>query len=321
MLETNLITETYRQDIISGLKSRGKYIPSKYFYDDEGSRIFQEIMRMPEYYLTDCEFEIFKQNKDDILERLNTDGNFFDLVELGAGDGLKTSVLIDHFMSRQIRFKYVPVDISEEALAVLTRKMETKFPTLTINDQVGDYFEVLGDLNYCDGCKKITLFLGSNIGNYTDQEALGFFNHLSTVMKEGDMVLTGFDLIKDPEIIMEAYDDPHGYTRDFNLNLLARFNRELGANFSIADFEHKPVYDEKENAARSYLKSLREQEVFLKELELTIHFEKDELIYTEMSKKFSPELIEQLANKSGFKVVKNYFDRRKYFIDSLWEKL
>ena len=174
-METIQVKTTFSEDIRTGLASSLKHIPSKYFYDENGSRIFQKIMRMPEYYLTDCEYEIFRDFPHEIFQLIKPEKGWFDLIELGAGDGLKTSLLISHFLEEKAHFKYIPVDISVDALLNLVRKLRLSFPGLLVSEVAGDYFEVLRDLNFCDDCRKVSLFLGSNIGNYTREETLAFF--------------------------------------------------------------------------------------------------------------------------------------------------
>lgn len=321
MQEISVVSDTLKRDIEAGLSASPKYIPSKYFYDDEGSRIFQQIMRMPEYYLTDCEYEIFEKKKDNILNSIRLDGEAIDLIELGAGDGMKTSLLIDHFIRSGVNFKYVPVDISEEAITQLVNKMETNFPGIELSEQIGDYFEIMSELETCKDCKKVALFLGSNIGNFSEQESISFFRQLNSVLERGDMVLTGFDLVKDPELIRKAYDDPNGYTRKFNLNLLERLNHELGANFEVENFLHCPVYDPQEKTAKSYLMSSEKQEVYFSELDRSYQLGKWESIFTEMSRKFTGDDIQKLAGITGYKVEKNFYDEKSYFVNSLWVKI
>ncbi len=321
MQETTVITETYKNEIDQGLSSDPKFIPSKYFYDNQGSRLFAAIMRMPEYYLTDCEYEIFRDQSESILRDVFQEENKLDLVELGAGDGLKTSLLIRSFLDIGVTFKYIPVDISEQAIATLVEKMRTNFPELKINELRGDYFKVLHDLNFCDACKKVVLFLGSNIGNFTNSGAINFYNHLSSSLKKGDLVLTGFDLVKDPGVILKAYNDEAGITRDFNLNLLHRFNRELDADFNVKGFIHTPVYNPVDKAAKSYLVSTEKQSVHFGALDKTYHFERWEAICTEMSIKFTPGDIHKLAERTGYRIVRDYWDSRGYFVNSLWEKI
>ncbi|HYW95490.1 MAG TPA: L-histidine N(alpha)-methyltransferase [Bacteroidales bacterium] len=320
-MDTLQVKTIFSEDIRTGLSSFPRYIPSKYFYDDEGSRIFQKIMRMPEYYLTDCEYEIFRDNARDFYELINPDNRRFDLIELGAGDGLKTSLLISHCLEVQARFKYVPIDISVDALLNLVKKLRLSFPGLVVSEIAGDYFEVLNDLNFCDDCRKVNLFLGSNIGNYSHGESVGFFRQLSSVLNPGDIVITGFDLVKSPDIILDAYNDPHGYTRDFNLNLLSRMNYELGADFNPSNFIHTPVYDPAEQTAKSFLVSTRNQDVHFEALDFTAHFNKWESIRTEISRKFTFDEIDSLAEKTGFRPLKNFTDKKEWYVNALWKKI
>jgi dimethylhistidine N-methyltransferase len=308
-------------EIRIGLSSYPKYIPSKYFYDDEGSKIFERIMRMPEYYLTDCEYEIFNIHKEKILDLISGKRESFDLVELGAGDGLKTNILIKHFLARNASFKYMPVDISGQALDTLVEKMKTSYPEMVIAGVAGDYFKVLSDLSYCKDCKKVVLFLGSNIGNYSHEESLEFLAQISARLDKGDMLITGFDLVKNPGTILLAYDDPHGYTREFNLNLLRRLNREMNANFDLSGFKHYPFYDAGTASARSFLLSTAKQEVYIEAIGQSFNFEEWEPIQTEMSRKFTLNSISDMAIKSGFRTIRNFFDHRNYFVDALWEKV
>lgn len=312
--------KTFMEDVRKGLSSPQKYLLSKYFYDEEGSKLFQQIMAMPEYYLTRKEFEVLDNNKENIYRDINGKDKYFALIELGAGDGLKTSLLLENFMKQKAEFKYVPVDISEDALNDLVSKIEKDFPELELTGISGDYFEVLSDLNYCDSCKKVILFLGSNIGNYNKDESIDFFLKLSEGMNAGDMILTGFDLIKNPQLIMDAYNDKAGITREFNLNLLRRMNRELGANFKTDLFLHHPVFDPKTASAKSYLLSTVKQSVYFESMNSSINFEQWEPIFMEESRKFSLPQIADIAAKSGFELIRNYQDSRNYFSDSLWVK-
>ncbi|HSK73001.1 MAG TPA: L-histidine N(alpha)-methyltransferase, partial [Pyrinomonadaceae bacterium] len=227
---TAIEQNAFAQDILKGLSAEPKFLSSKYFYDDEGSRLFQEIMKLPEYYLTRAEFEIFETRTGEIFRAFNADDAGFDLIELGAGDGTKTAVLIDYFLKRNADFTYFPIDISAEALDALTAKFKSDFPDLSINARNGDYFKILESLKTDSDKKKIILFLGSNIGNFRRAESIAFFRHLREVMNETDLLFIGFDLQKDPRVILNAYDDAKGVTAAFNLNLLRRVNRELGAN-------------------------------------------------------------------------------------------
>ena len=329
----------FAEDVLTGFSSTPKTLSSKYFYDDEGSRLFQEIMKLPEYYLTGCENEIFLKQPDEIF-RAFSDGNgnenrpvsisdsnpkskiqnpkSFDLIELGAGDGTKTAVLIDHFLKQNADISYSPIDISQEALDALSRKFSDEFPSLKVKPQNGDYFQILKSLKNGSGSRKILLFLGSNIGNFSRQQSLDFFANLRGVMNDNDLLFVGFDLQKDPSVILRAYDDPAGVTAAFNLNLLKRINRELDADFDLDKFSHYAVYRPVECAARSFLISRENQTVNIGVLNRTFHFDQWEAIFMEISQKYSLSMIGEIARESGFEIKQNFFDSRDYYCDSLW---
>lgn len=318
-MEQIAIQTEFAKDTLEGLSARPKFLSSKYFYDDRGSKIFQDIMRMPEYYLTDCELEIFQTQKQDILDGFTKQNSNFELVELGAGDGLKTKVLLSHFLNLGVDFKYTPIDISGEAIKSLVDDLDDELPDLKVNGRIGDYFDLIGDIKVNGYARKIILFLGSNIGNYSDQESLDFLNRLKAIMNPQDQVFIGFDLKKEPQIILNAYNDSSGHTAAFNLNLLQRINRELDADFDINYFRHQEVYNSITGTAKSYLISRKHQKVNIKSLDKTIWFEEGERIFTEMSQKYDLKMINDLAEKSGFEIVRNYFDQRQFFVNSLWK--
>jgi len=318
-MEQQISITEFEKDILQGLSSSPKHLYSKYFYDDEGSRIFQDIMGMPEYYLTNCELEIFNTHKGGILSHLPK--SHFELIELGAGDGLKTKILLSYFLKQQVDFKYIPIDISKDAVKKLLITLKKELPMLNVDGQIGDYFKLIGDLNTNDKSPKIILFLGSNIGNFNQNKALAFLHELKAVMHSKDLLLIGFDLKKDKDLILKAYNDPHGHTAAFNLNLLRRINRELNADFTLNDFQHIETYDSESGTAKSYLLSLKKQEVFIRKLMKNISFNKGESIYMEMSQKYDHEMIDNLAKSSGFEVIKNYHDSQNYYSNSLWRVL
>lgn len=309
---------TFADDVLRGLSATPKFLSSKYFYDDEGSRLFQQIMDLPEYYLTRAEFEIFSTKTQEIFQAFTTASAEFDLIELGAGDGTKTAVLIDYFLKQAADFSYLPIDISQEAVNSLTEKFKNEFPTLSINPQTGDYFRRLETLKTESKRRKIILFLGSNIGNFSDEQARDFFGQLRHVMNDDDLLFVGFDLQKDPRVILQAYDDAQGVTAEFNLNLLTRINRELGADFNLPDFSHYAIYRPNECAARSFLISRKTQTVHIEALNKSFDFAAWEPIFMEISQKYSLQMIENIAEASGFRVAKNFFDSKHYFVDSLW---
>ncbi|HRI02656.1 MAG TPA: L-histidine N(alpha)-methyltransferase [Pyrinomonadaceae bacterium] len=308
----------FADDVLRGLSATPKELSSKYFYDDEGSRLFQEIMKLPEYYLTGCENEIFSTQTSEIHRAFANGDNAFDLIELGAGDGTKTAVLVDHFLKQNADISYSPIDISQEALDALTEKFEREFPALRMNAMNGDYFKILESLRSANGRRKVLLFLGSNIGNFSAEQSVAFFRSLREVMSDNDLLLVGFDLQKDPHVIANAYDDAAGVTAKFNLNLLTRINRELGGNFDLGKFTHYANYRPIEGSARSFLVSREKQTVRIDALGRDFEFDPWEAVFMEISQKYSLKMIEELAKNSGFKVKQNFFDDKNYYCDSLW---
>ncbi len=312
------MNNTFAQDVLNGLTSDSKYLSSKYFYDDNGSRIFQEIMEMPEYYLTNAEFEILSLQSKQIVEALKF-SEPFNIIELGAGDGFKTFKLLEYLVSKKIRFNYVPIDISQEAMDLLSERLEKRLPGIVIKPKVGDYFEILKQNKKSD-FPSLLLFLGGNIGNYKHDKAKELLRLFHTNMKIGDKLLIGFDIKKNPIIIHNAYYDIHGITKRFNLNLLLRINRELGADFKLDDFDFYCHYNPVNGEVRSYIVSLRAQTVYIKSLDIHVEFDHNELIWTELSKKYALDDIISLSNESHFNFVKHFLDCKHYFADSLWEK-
>ena len=319
-MEQQLLISDLATDTLKGLSSNPKYLHSKYFYDDAGTIIFQDIMRMKEYYLTDCELEIFSEQKDDLLKALNNDGNHFNLVELGSGDGLKTKILLSYFFNKDANFQYSPIDISQKANNELAESLNSEIPGLQVTPKTGDYFHELQKINSNDGTPKVIFFLGSNIGNFSLEETHDFLRHLSNYTNQEDKVLIGFDLKKSPDVILKAYNDPHGHTRRFTFNLLHRLNKELGADFDPQNFIHHCTYNPESGTLKSYLVATKEHKVRIEALEQVFHFGKWESIFMETSRKFDFDFIDQLAAEHGFQPVKNFTDKRGYFVDSLWEK-
>lgn len=321
-LETNvsaIIDSGFAKEVGAGLSSFPKTLPSKYFYDEKGDKIFQEIMAMPEYYLTRAEQSIFVNRKQEILEAIFSDGRKFRLLELGAGDGQKTKVLLDHFAGKKVPFTYSPVDISGHVLTILEERVRQTLPDLDINSLVGDYFEVLSKLTYEEGTRNVVLFLGSNIGNFNNERAVTFLSKLSGYLNKGDLMLVGFDLRKDPDKILSAYHDSAGITRRFNLNLLYRINRELEADIDVDSFQHYPIYNPATGECKSYLINTEYQKFTIKAIDQTFEIDAWEPIYTEVSKKYLDREITMLAKRSGFRRINDFYDKDSYFVDALWE--
>lgn len=315
--DLSIDNQTFAKDVDQGLSMTPKQLSSKYFYDTKGDDLFQQIMAMEEYYPTNCEYEILTTHRNDLLK--DFDNQRFDLIELGAGDGTKTKVLLRHFSQANTNFRYVPIDISSNILQELATALAAELPNLEVCPVVGDYFKSLKQIPHVKNTRKVVLFMGGNIGNLDMQEAKVFLRVLASHLHKGDLLLTGFDLKKDPQIILDAYNDQHGITRDFNLNLLTRINRELGGNFDLTAFKHWPTYHPITGATKSYLISTKAQSVYIEALDKVYHFDPHEAIDMELSQKYSLKDIQHLAEASGFNVLKNYTDTRNYFVDSLWE--
>lgn len=316
--KVDLLNE-FAQDVLAGLSTKEKAISSKYFYDEKGDQLFQQIMGMPEYYLTRCEFEIFKEQHQTICMAMKAFDEPFNLIEFGAGDGFKTKLLLQYLLEQSADFTYYPVDISQNILSELSISLKGMFPGISISQLNMDYFAALKQMKDLNPRRNIILFLGSNVGNFHLDQAEEFICRLKQSAKKGDMLMLGVDLRKDPEIIINAYDDPAGITSAFNLNLLSRMNRELGADFNVRLFRHHTYYHEETGEVRSYIESIVRQLVTIDLLNLKIDFQPGEKIHTEISRKYSLNELTQLAKNCNFRVIHHFLDNKKYFTDTLWE--
>lgn len=307
--------DRFSKEVHEGLKSTQKHLPSKYFYDTKGDALFQQIMDMPEYYLTRAEHEIFSKKTPILINSINVHTkSHFELIELGAGDGTKTKELLKELYIKQYSFDYLPVDISNNTLNILEKNIKRSLPHLSLKKQCGDYFHMLSSLK-SDKHQKVVLFLGSNIGNMADRDAQKFINTLSNTLNSGDTVVLGVDLIKDKNIILPAYNDKKGITKAFNLNLLSRINSELGGNFKTTNFEHTPEYLENEGIAKSYLTSKIEQTIHIEKTGHNYKFREGERIYTEMSRKYNDNIIKKITEHSDLAITNKISDSNSYFSD------
>lgn len=312
---------SFLSETLKGLRQSPKQLSSKYFYDERGDELFREIMKLPEYYLTKAEFEILETQSSSILKKVGNES--LNIVELGAGDGMKTKLLLLEALEQNRDIQYLPIDISANILRFLADEMKKAFPTLAVKTRQGEYFETLGTIAKNAGSparRNLILFLGSSIGNMKQPQAADFLHQLHKAINPGDFVLIGFDLAKDPDLIRAAYNDSKGVTRAFNLNLLTRMNRELGANFQVDHFKHYPVYNPIEKAAKSYLISLKEQTVTFQN-GAEVSFGAYEPIKMELSQKYDRADVEALAQGAGFEVQEHFYDCKHYFINSLWKKV
>lgn len=310
----------FLKDVEEGLNSEPKFLSSKYFYDKIGDDLFVQIMNMPEYYLTRAEFDIFSNQSNQIIEALEVNPNtYFELIELGAGDGTKTKEILKELHNNKFQFDYVPVDISQNALDDLELSLRDELPTLGVKKEQGTYFEVLKSIRNSNH-PKIILFLGSNIGNLLDNEAHDFLDQLASTLNKNDKLLLGVDQIKARDIVLPAYNDPNNITAKFNLNLLNRINKEFDANFDTNSFTHEPEYTEQEGIARSFLVSTKEQSITIKAINKTFNFSKGEKIHTEISRKYNDAILEQILSNTDFEIENKFTDTKKYFADYIINK-
>jgi len=309
----------FEEDVYKGLTSFPKYLLSKYIYDQKGDKLFQQIMAMPEYYLTNCELNILKQHKASIADIINKEGGF-DLIELGAGDGKKTKILLQHLVDKKYNFDYSPIDISQHVLEELESSLKNEIPEVNVKIQQGTYFKTLENLADYNNRRKVILVLGSNIGNLLHENAIEFLRHIQEAMTAEDKLFMGFDQKKDPQKILDAYNDEAGITEAFNKNLLTRINRELDANFNLDSFKHWETYDPESGTAKSYLVSKIQQKVAINKLELEVHFDAWESIHTEISQKYDDAVVEWLAEEAGLEIQTSFQDNDNCYKNYIFRK-
>ncbi len=304
-------THSFAADVRAGLTAEKKYLAPKYFYDELGSRLFEAICALPEYYLTRAESEILRDHADQIVAAVPTPAR---IVELGSGSAEKTRYLIEAMLHRQERLHYLPVDISDESLERSCSELLHLYPRLHITAYAADYFTALKSLVRANaGERTIALFLGSNIGNFDEQESRVFLREVRQVLQAEDGLLLGADLKKSAAVLIPAYDDALGVTAAFNRNLLVRINRELDANFNIEKFRHRAFYNEAQGRIEAHLVSVGDQRVQIGALDREITFAEGESIHTENSYKFDIEQLSMLAQETGFALQQSWFDKARRF--------
>ena len=301
---------SFADDVREGLTAASKSLPSKYFYDELGSSLFEAITHLPEYYLTSAETEILREWGWQIVRVLDEP---IDFLELGSGSAVKTRLLIDEAMRVQPSLTYSPIDISVDALRESSMALVETYPRLHVRAYAGDYFTVLGSRDVRQDRRTLAMLMGSNIGNYQPHEAIGLVSLIAQALQPGDGLLLGTDRKKDRATLELAYDDPTGVTAAFDKNLLARINRELGGTFDLREFEHVARYDDERGCIDSRLRTRTAQRVRIESLGLDVEFAAGESIHTESSYKFDESDIEMLAAASGFAVAQSWHDRRNLF--------
>jgi L-histidine Nalpha-methyltransferase len=312
------LNEDFAQDVKEGLGcTNQKCVKPKYFYDTEGSHLFEEICVQPEYYPSRVETGILRRYAKKMT--YTQDNDDICIIELGSGSSTKTRILLEEVLSRQSSLFYFPIDVSKAMLCETTNKLSADFCNLRTIGISSDYtygVEQATSAISADGQipdRKLIIFLGSSIGNFEPNESISFLKNLRSKMDENDNLLIGIDLQKDKKVLEAAYNDEKGITARFNLNLLTRMNRELRGEFDLDGFVHRAFYNSFNTRVEMHIVSTKDQQVYVGRLNKTYSFDKNETIHTENSYKYSSEQITQMAEESEFAIKGNFFDTKKWF--------
>ncbi|PIW32935.1 MAG: L-histidine N(alpha)-methyltransferase [Nitrosopumilales archaeon CG15_BIG_FIL_POST_REV_8_21_14_020_37_12] len=310
------IEKTFAEEISSSLNSDSKYINPKFFYDKKGSELFEKICLLDEYYPTRAEISILKKMQSELPLFLD---DYFRLVELGSGSAVKTRLILDLFDKLYDKIEYFPIDISE----ILTESSELllkDYEKLSITGIIDTYEGGIEFVENFDEKRNLILFLGSSYGNFSPSAGKEFLEKINSTMKNNDLFLIGLDLVKDKDVLENAYNDSKGITARFNLNVLSRINDELDADFNLNNFVHSAVYNQKEQRIEMYLKSLVTQSVIISKSNLLLHLHRDELILTEYSYKYKLDQIKGLMKSAGFEIKRIWLDDKNLFSLTLASK-
>ncbi|NNE45610.1 MAG: L-histidine N(alpha)-methyltransferase [Rhodothermales bacterium] len=294
---------SFLNDVLTGLSGSPKSLPSKYFYDATGSALFDKITELEEYYPTRTELQIMRENIDAIGASL---GEELAIIEYGSGSSTKTRMILEHIPPGST---YVPIDISGVHLNQVADGLTADYPDLHVIPVHADYTTPV-DLPEFDG-RRVVYFPGSTIGNFRPANATRFLKRMHTIVGDDGGAIIGVDLKKDPEVLLNAYDDASGVTAEFNLNLLARINRELAADFDLDGFAHRAIYDEDEGRIEMHLVSRKAQTVRV--ADRAFRFERGEYVHTENSYKYGIDQFSELARGADFWVEQVWTDKRSWF--------
>lgn len=298
--------------VTEGLVSRPKWLPSWLFYDAAGSRLFDQITELPEYYLTRTERSILERRADEIIA-LAGGNDALHLVELGAGSCDKTRTLLKAAVDRQDTVLYEPVDVSPSALAEAQQRIETEISGVLVAPRVADYTHQFALDPPVYGHRRMVLYIGSSIGNFEPHEAAALLANVRAALASGDSLLLGVDMVKDEGVLLDAYDDAAGVTAEFNRNILVRLNRELGANFDPEAFAHRAMWNCARSRIEMHLESRIAQTVQVPGCDLTIRFSSGETIHTENSYKYRLAQVEALLTQAGFRPERTWMDDSAWF--------
>lgn len=305
------VPESMGREIREGLTGTPKRLPSKYFYDERGSRLFDRITELPEYYLTRTEQLLLDQRAVEIARLARV----AELVELGAGSARKTRTLIEAGLEEGSLRRYLLIDVSHDAARRAARTISRRYPELRVQALVGDFEKHL--VRVPDGGSRLVAFLGSTIGNFTESEATDFVVKTGVLLDRGDWLLLGTDLVKDAETLEAAYNDSQGVTAEFNSNILNVINRHLDGDFDTAAFEHVAFYNEKASRIESYLRPLSRQKVRLERIDLDVEFAEGEMMRTEVSCKFTRASVERILARAGMRLEHWFTDTEAAYALSL----
>ena len=323
--ERFIVNNEFAEDIEKGLAYKQKHISPKFFYDKKGSKLFEEICEQPEYYLNRIESQILKNSIDKILEIIGDEE--ISLVELGNGNSSKTRILLRPMLRRLNKASYFPIDVSLKMLKKSIADLFREYTNLKIYGVCSDYFTGLVKINEFVKFKKsipkkkFIIFLGSSIGNFDPKDAMDFLHSIARYVRNEDLLLIGIDLEKNKSILDRAYNDKNGITAKFNINVLARINRELDGEFNISKFEHKSFYNTRKHRIEMHLESKLDQQVRIGSIGKIFYFKKGETIHTENSYKYSLPRFNSLVKKAGLQVIRNFTDPNKQFTLILLKKV
>lgn len=302
------VSNSLPEDVRVGLSRPEKTLPPKYFYDEHGSQLFEQICRTPEYYPTRAERTLLKKHAESIVR--HTDAQLF--TELGSGSSSKTQCVLDAATRLRGAVHYVPIDVCREMLEDASERLLENYPGLTVTAVAGEYVSGLSRVPH-SGAPRLFMFLGGSIGNFEPDEAHEFTKRVADSMEQGDWFLLGADRVKDEAVLNAAYNDAQGITAQFNLNILRVLNRELGADFDLDGFEHEAFFDAGRAQIEMHLRSCKYQTVSISDLELDVEFAEGETVRTEISRKFTPDTLDELCSNAGMEIEEHYESDKGYF--------
>jgi dimethylhistidine N-methyltransferase len=310
------VSSVFAEEVCAGLGKPQKELPSKYLYDAVGSRLFEAITVLPEYGVTRAEDRILERHARDIAAMVPQG---IAIAELGSGSGIKTRRILSALSRDHHHTRYFPIEISATALAACEREV-SDIHTVSVVGIEREYLDGLLEVaaRRREGERLLVLFLGSTIGNFEPEAAVGFLRKIRSMLEAGDFLLLGTDLMKPVRVLLDAYDDPLGVTAAFNLNLLARINRELGGHFVLSQFEHVARFNEAARSIEMHLRSRQAQTVFIDAAEISVGFDEGETIWTESSHKYRLPQIARMAAESGFSCPAQWIDSEWGFAENLW---